>query len=78
MATLGGARTLDLQDKIGNFETGKEADFIIIDKQATPLMTLALKNLNSLFEQLFVLSILGDDRSVRETWIMGERVYSKE
>ncbi len=78
LATLGGARTLDLQDKIGNFEAGKEADFIIIDKQATPLMTLRLENSNSLFEQLFVLSMLGDDRSVRETWIMGEKIYSKE
>lgn len=78
LATLGGATTLDLQDKIGNFEIGKEADFLVIDKESTPLMTFRMAQCKNLFEELFVLSMLGDDRSVRETWIMGQKLHSTQ
>lgn len=71
MATLGGAETLDLADKIGNFKAGKEADFVVLDKQCSPLMALRLNEHNDLFEQLFVLSMLGDDRTVKQTWSAG-------
>ncbi len=30
-ATLGGAQALYLDDRIGNFEPGKEADFVVLD-----------------------------------------------
>lgn len=75
LATLGGAETLDLANHIGNFQTGKEADFIVLDKAATPLLKFRLEQCNSLFEELFVLSMLGDDRCIKETWIMGERSH---
>ena len=71
LATLGGAETLDLSDKSGNFESGKEADFVILDKGATPLMKLRLNKHNGLLEQLFVLSMLGDDRTIKQTWCAG-------
>ena len=71
LATLGGAETLDLSDKIGNFDIGKEADFVVLDKQATPLMKLRLNKHNDLQEQLFVLCMLGDDRTVKQTWCAG-------
>ena len=38
LATLGGARALDLDDRIGNFAPGKEADFVVLDPAATPLL----------------------------------------
>jgi cytosine/adenosine deaminase-related metal-dependent hydrolase len=38
LATLGGAKALNLEDRIGNFEVGKEADFIVLDLRSTPLM----------------------------------------
>src|SRR5262245_20360409 len=31
LATLGGAKALGLSDCIGNFETGKDADFVVVD-----------------------------------------------
>ncbi|WP_439106930.1 guanine deaminase [Congregibacter sp.] len=78
LATLGGARTLDLESKIGNFIPGKEADFLVLDLAATPLLEQRLTHCKSLFETLFVLSTLGDDRCIRETWIMGECRYQRD
>ena len=34
--TLGNARALSLDDRIGSIETGKEADLIVLDPRATP------------------------------------------
>jgi len=33
LATLGGAKTLGLSDDIGNFEPGKDADFVVMDSE---------------------------------------------
>ncbi|PPS45945.1 guanine deaminase [Chroococcidiopsis sp. TS-821] len=77
LATLGGAKALSLEDKIGNFDVGKEADFVVLNMRATPLM--ALRNpattptsLAELAEQAFALIVLGDDRAIHATYIMGE------
>ncbi|MFK8077036.1 MAG: guanine deaminase [Granulosicoccus sp.] len=72
LATLGGAKALDLHDQIGNFEAGKEADFIVIDEQATPLISRRTSSQAHWRERLFTLLMLGDDRSIEQTWIMGE------
>lgn len=78
LATLGGARTLDMEDLLGNFLPGKEADFLVLDLAATPLLEARLSHCNSLEEALFVLATLGDDRAVRETWIMGEQRHRRD
>ena len=72
MATLGGAKALDLHDKIGNFEKGKEADFIVLDYHATALIKFKMKHCDNIHERLFSLMILGDDRVVKQTYIMGK------
>lgn len=77
MATLGAAKTLDLQDKIGNFEKGKEADFIVLDYHATALMKFKIQHCDNIHERLFSLLMLGDDRSVKQTHIMG-KIMKKE
>ena len=38
LATLGGAHALYLDDKLGSFQPGKEADFVVLDYMATPDM----------------------------------------
>ena len=78
LATLGGAETLDLSDKIGNFEVGKEADFVVLDKISTPLMKLRLEQCDDLLEELFVLGMMGNDRTVRQTWSAGSKVHDRD
>ncbi|PIE70145.1 MAG: guanine deaminase [Deltaproteobacteria bacterium] len=72
--TLGGAVCLDLADCIGNLVPGKEADFLVIDPHATPLLSRRWKRARTLEEKLFALMMLGDDRHVAETRIMGTPV----
>lgn len=70
-STLGNARALSLEDKIGTLEPGSEADIIILDSRATPVMALRMETVNTLAEELFVLQTLGDDRAIRQTYIAG-------
>ncbi|MGF1761808.1 guanine deaminase [Aliivibrio kagoshimensis] len=75
LATLGGAKSLHLDDKIGNLAIGKEADFVVLDLHATQLMRFRMNQTKNLEEKLFVLMSLGDDRTVCETYIYGEKSY---
>jgi guanine deaminase len=77
LATLGGARSLALDDEIGSFEAGKAADFVVLDPQATPLLARRMARAGSLAEQLFLLMTLGDDRAVAATYVKGRRVHAR-
>ncbi len=77
LATLGGARALDLEDEIGNFLPGKEADFVVLDYRATPILNLRLERCAQLMDRLFVLAILGDDRAVKATYVLGQEAYRR-
>ncbi|WP_421682321.1 guanine deaminase [Stutzerimonas urumqiensis] len=77
LATLGGARALYLDDRIGNLQPGKDADFVVLDYKATPLIDYRLRQARSLEERLFALMILGDDRAVKETYAAGVSVHRK-
>lgn len=77
LATLGGARSLALEHVLGNFMPGKEADFIVLDPGATPLLARRWARAGSLDERLFALMILGDDRAVASSWLMGERAWAR-
>lgn len=71
LATLGAARTLGLTHLIGRFGVGMEADFVVLNPQATPLLARRSGQCESLEEQLFVLALLGDDRAVAATYVAG-------
>lgn len=77
LATLGGARALDLDGLVGNFLPGREADFVALDLAATPMIAQRMEHARGLADTLFVLNTLGDDRAVAETWVMGERRHAK-
>lgn len=76
LATLGGAKSLDLDKHIGNFESGKEADFLVLNLQATPLLARRTAAQKQWKDRLFSLLMLGDDRCIEQTWIMGQHYQS--
>jgi len=76
LATLGGARALALDDRIGNFAPGKEADFVVLRLDSTPLVARRLQAARTPAELLFALMMLGDDREIAATYVMGELAYS--
>jgi len=78
LATLGSARSLYLDHQIGSLEVGKEADFVVLDLAATELMKDRLFMSQDLYEILFALMMLGDDRCIKETYAAGECVYDYE
>lgn len=77
LATLGGAKALGLDDIIGNFNLGKEADFVVLEPTATPLQQLRYDNSVTLMDKLFVMMTLGDDRSIYRTYVDGQLVYER-
>ena len=75
LATLGAARSMQLEGTIGNFVAGAEADFIVLDPQATPLLARRTARTDSLEEWLFAFAMLGDDRAVMATYAAGCKVH---
>ncbi|MDR1045238.1 MAG: guanine deaminase [Candidatus Adiutrix sp.] len=78
LATRGGAEALDLADRIGSLAPGCEADLIVLDLKATPLMEFRLDFAKTLAEKLFVLMTIGDDRAVKATYVAGKKVHSRD
>jgi guanine deaminase len=72
LATLGAAEALQLDDAIGNFKQGKEADFIVLDTGASSITARRSASANSLDALSFAMIFLGDDRNVVTTYVMGE------
>ena len=54
---------------IGNLAPGCEADFVVLNPGATPLLARRTAQANSLDELLFALIVLGDDRVIERTVI---------
>ena len=77
LATLGGARALRLEDRIGTLQPGSDADFVVLDYKATPLLDYRISQSKSFEETLFVLMTLGDDRTVAETYAAGRLVHRR-
>ena len=78
LATLGGANALYLDDKLGNFLPGKDADFVVLDYNATPLISYRMQQAKTLDERLFALTMLGDDRAIKETFAAGHSVHRRD
>ncbi|MCF2948714.1 guanine deaminase [Paraglaciecola aquimarina] len=76
MATLGNAKALQLDDKIGNFTQGKEADFSLINLSPTQIQKSRQQQASKLDETLFALMMLGDEHNIERTYSMGKMVYS--
>ena len=71
LATLGAAEALYLEDKVGNFRPGREADFVVLDYAGSSLTARRTAAAEGIEEKLFALMTLGDDRNVASTWVAG-------
>ncbi|MEY2618063.1 MAG: hypothetical protein RL522_1065 [Pseudomonadota bacterium] len=67
--TAGAAQALGLAGVIGNLQPGCEADFLVLNPQATPLLARKTQSARNLDELLFSMIVLGDDRVVERTHI---------
>ena len=77
LATAGSAGLLHIADRVGALEPGQEADFVVLDDAATPLLARRTRHA-PLAERLFALQVLGDDRAVRQTYVLGERAWDRD
>ena len=67
---------LGLGDRIGSLRPGQEADFVLLDPAATPLLARRTAGAD-LHDRLFALQILGDDRAVARTYVSGKMVHKR-
>ncbi|HWU03574.1 MAG TPA: amidohydrolase family protein, partial [Novosphingobium sp.] len=81
LATAGSAALLHVADRVGALEPGQEADFVVLDDAATPLLarrTAVLgKDRDGLAQRLFAMQILGDDRIVAATHVAGRCLWQR-
>jgi len=89
LATLGGAKSLHLDDEIGSFDPGKFADLAVLDTRATPVMRFRAeqaaydgaspdaREFARMQHEAFGMMVLGDERSVEATYVSGELLYRK-
>jgi guanine deaminase len=77
LATRGAAQALDLDGTIGTLAPGSEADIVVLDLAATPLLAWRLPLCASLEDVLGVLIMLGDDRAVAATYAGGRLVHRR-
>ncbi|HVO89700.1 MAG TPA: guanine deaminase, partial [Casimicrobiaceae bacterium] len=57
---------------------GCDADLCVLDLAATPLQAFRMKHVKGIDEALAVLMALGDDRSVRATYVAGRCVWKRD
>jgi guanine deaminase len=77
LATLGGARALRLNDRIGSLAPGRDADLAVLDPRATPLLARRTALRDDPLDAFFALATLGDDRAIAETWVLGAPVHRR-
>jgi guanine deaminase len=76
--TLGNARSLGLQDRIGSLHVGADADIVVLDSSGKSAMELRMRTAKSLVEELFILQTMGDDRCVAEVYVAGKAMKTRK
>lgn len=82
LATLGGAQALSLDQKIGNFQVGKEFDALLIETYAGPtekfdlptVLTASLTAEEKFLQLLQKFVYTGDDRNISKVFVKGRQV----
>ncbi|SDE91550.1 guanine deaminase [Celeribacter baekdonensis] len=74
LATYGSAHALHMQDRIGSIAPGMEADFTVLDLASTPAIAQRAIRAETIWEEVFPTIMMGDDRAIIATYVMGHRV----
>ncbi len=81
LGTLGGARALDMEDRFGNFDAGKEADFVVVDPNRTPALRAVITHgmrsddpTEARDRTLFGLLMRTRETSIAGTYVQGRRL----
>jgi guanine deaminase len=74
LATVGSARALRLDHRIGNLAPGMEADIVALDLASTPAIAQRSTRAQDIWEAVFPTIMMGDDRAIRATWVAGQRL----
>ncbi|XP_063608766.1 guanine deaminase-like [Penaeus indicus] len=76
LATLGGAKVVRMEDRIGNFEVGKEFDALLIDTEATgtPLDIFLEDKIEEKVEKFLY---NGDDRNILQVYVAGKKLVDQ-
>ncbi len=74
LATMGSARALRADHKIGNIAKGMEADITVIDLASTPAIEQATRRAETIWQSVFPTIMMGDDRAIKDVWVAGKRV----
>ena len=77
LGTVGSARTLRMDDRIGNIAVGMEADLAVLNLASTPAIAQREAHADDLWEAVFPTIMMGDDRAVTDTWIAGRAVSGR-
>jgi len=77
LATVGSARALRLDDRIGNLAAGNEADIVVINLASTPIIANRVAHANDIWDALFVQMIMADDRAIAATYSGGRLIHSR-
>jgi guanine deaminase len=83
LATRGSAEALYLEEKLGTFDPGKEADFVVLDLMATPELASRnrspeLASLDDVAFKAFGLTMLAGDHAVAATYVAGKKLYERK
>ncbi len=83
--TLAGARALDQEDRFGNFDVGKEADFVVMDPSKCNTYAMTLKHMykNPVTKlardaQLFAVIMLARESVVSGTYVRGRKLKTSK
>jgi len=78
-ATLAGARALDIEDRAGNLDAGKQADFLVIDPQRQPLLPELLERVvpedpENADRLLFTLLLGLREAAIAQVYVQGRKL----
>ncbi len=83
--TLAGARALDMEDRFGNFDVGKEADFLVVDPRRWPPLDDTITHCTyaddadlARDQRLFTLLMKMREPAIAEVHVRGRRVDDEQ